>query len=91
MNFKTYVAGIVKFLNDHPEAGELDAIRSADDEGDYYTECWGTPYMGLWSKGQYRCLSTSCFQTEEDLKENVEWDPEDYPDGIPAVNSVLVA
>ena len=84
MNFKTYVEGVVKFLKDHPEAGELDAIRSADDEGDYYAKCWGTPCKGLWDSDQ-------CFQTEENLKENVEWDPEDYPDGIPAVNSVLVA
>jgi hypothetical protein len=36
MNFREYVEGLNKVLEDNPEAGEYKAIYSADDEGNQY-------------------------------------------------------
>ena len=45
MKFKEYVESINKFLEEHPESGEMKAIYASDDEGNNYDDVWGEPTL----------------------------------------------
>jgi hypothetical protein len=53
MTLKQYVDGLIHFLKENPEAKDLTAIHSSDDEGNNYTTVKYSPTLGKYNDNYF--------------------------------------
>jgi hypothetical protein len=59
MKFSQYVANLNKFLKDFPQSADMEAITSADDEGNGFNAVHYTPSMGTFEDHEFTQQDTA--------------------------------
>ena len=67
MKLKEYIESLQQFVEENPEAAELEAVYSTDDEGNGYQSVYFAPALGSYD-GEYKgeWISKDCIEEDPD-------------------------